>query len=116
MTELWGAIAEQVSVERAFALSRALLLLAVGFFLARLISRLLFRSVGKRLDEQRAYLLRRASYYLLLALFVAAALHPPIWWFGTVSRETFSAPVPDGAESSRKCSMTSTSPVISETD
>ena len=75
MTELWGAIAEQVSVERAFALSRALLLLVVGFFLARLISRLLFRSVGKRLDEQRAYLLRRASYYLLLALFVVAALH-----------------------------------------
>lgn len=75
MTELWSSIAGQLSPERAFALSRAALLLILGFFAARLVSRLLFRTVGRRLDTQRAYLLRRASYYLLLVLFVVAALH-----------------------------------------
>ena len=60
--------------ERALAVLRAIVLLAAGFLVASIISRLPQRIMGKRLTAHQAMLSRRLIYYLVLALFIASAL------------------------------------------
>jgi small-conductance mechanosensitive channel len=53
---------------------QAILLIALGYFLARLFSSSLTRAFRRRLTRQQAMLLRRFTFYIILALFVASAI------------------------------------------
>lgn len=75
MTEFWNEITTYLSNEKAWLMVRAAVLVIVGFMLAKLISGTLTRLSGKKLDTHRLMLLRRGSYYLILALFLVSALH-----------------------------------------
>ncbi len=75
MNDFWQTVAEWLTPEKLAAGFSALLLLAVGALVARLVSRALWRLLSAQLDPQPALLVRRASYYALLLLFVVAALH-----------------------------------------
>jgi small-conductance mechanosensitive channel len=75
MAELISGFQELITPERVLALLRALLLLVVGWFLARGVSAAVVRVVRSRTEPQQAVLIRRAVYYPLVLLFLAAALH-----------------------------------------
>lgn len=75
MTEFWREMAGYLTAENVFSATRAVFLVAVGFVVAKLVSRAIGRIAEGRLDKQRAILSRRATYYLLLILFLVAALH-----------------------------------------
>ncbi len=75
MSELLSGFQEIVTPERVFAFLRALLLLIVGWFAARGVAAAGGRVVRGRAEPQQAQLIRRAVYYPLLLLFLAAALH-----------------------------------------
>lgn len=75
MTDFWREMAGYLTAENVFSATRAVFLVAVGFVVAKLVSRGIGRVAEGRLDKQRAILSRRATYYLLLVLFVVAALH-----------------------------------------
>ncbi|MDX1382458.1 MAG: mechanosensitive ion channel family protein [Thermoanaerobaculia bacterium] len=64
-----------LSAERLLALGQALLLLAVGIVLARLVAGAVHRLSRERLEPSQAMLLRRIALYGLVGLFVATALH-----------------------------------------
>ena len=57
------------------AVARAVVLLAVGLLLARVISRVAARVSAARLEAQQTHLLRRFLSYGITALFAVAALH-----------------------------------------
>lgn len=52
----------------------ALLLIALGFFVARVTSISIARAFRKRLTRQQSMLSQRISYYVILALFIASAI------------------------------------------
>lgn len=55
--------------------TKAAILFVIGLILARLVSRLVVRMVGDRLERQQAVLLRRLFSYGLTVLFTVAALN-----------------------------------------
>jgi small-conductance mechanosensitive channel len=57
------------------AFGRALLLLVIGWFVARSVAAAVGRMVRNRTEPQQALLVKRAIYYPLILLFLAAALH-----------------------------------------
>ena len=61
--------------DRTFMLLRALIIVSIGFVLARAASNALLRVLGKFFDAQHRMVLSRAVYYLLLGLFFISALH-----------------------------------------
>ena len=61
--------------EKVAAALRAVVLLLIGFVAARLIAAALRRVLSQHLETQALGLLGRGGYYLVLALFVVAALH-----------------------------------------
>ncbi len=75
MSEIWQSLEQMATAEKLLGFGRALFLVAVGVVLAFVVSRALGRLVAGRLDVQRATLLRRAAYFLLLGIFLLAALH-----------------------------------------
>lgn len=75
MTELLSGFEAMVTPERILAFIRALLLLVVGWFLARGAAAAVARIVRNRAEPQQTLLIRRAVYYPLVLLFLAAALH-----------------------------------------
>lgn len=52
---------------------RAILLVTIGFFVARLISASITKSIMKHLTPQQLMLLRRFTFYLIIAIFAATA-------------------------------------------
>lgn len=68
-------LTDLITGDRAFGILRALVLLAIGLLAASLVSRLPQRLLGRRLTAHQAMLARRLLYYLVLALFVASAMH-----------------------------------------
>ncbi len=64
-----------LDTEKLLAGSRALVLLIVGFIVARLVGRLGARVAASRLEPQQVLLLRRFLSYGITALFAVAALH-----------------------------------------
>lgn len=75
MSEFWTHLSQWLTEERVFAVVQAVLLLAAGLILARLIGGALERALARHLDRHRALLLRRGGYYLILGLFAVSALH-----------------------------------------
>jgi small-conductance mechanosensitive channel len=65
---------EIVTPERVIAVAKALVLVVVGFILARMVSGALTRALGDRVDRQGAMLIRRFVFYGLFILVLATAL------------------------------------------
>lgn len=68
-------LTDLITGDRAFGILRALVLLAIGLLAASLVSRLPQRLLGRRLTAHQSMLARRLLYYLVLALFIASAMH-----------------------------------------
>jgi small-conductance mechanosensitive channel len=64
-----------MSVEQFTNLMRALVVLVVGIFLARLAGAAVSRAIGKRLGKQESMITRRFVFYGLTTLLVASTLH-----------------------------------------
>lgn len=75
MTELWDQIRSLVTVEQSFALARAILLVVAGVLVSRFLAGAVRRLATGKLDPTQEALFRRATYYLVLSLFLVAALH-----------------------------------------
>ena len=75
MSELWTEIQAFFTVEKSLMLVRAVLLVAAGLVVARLLGRALHGLAEGRLERQQAVLLRRFTQYLVVSLFAVAALH-----------------------------------------
>ncbi len=74
MEELLSSISEYITTQQILLVIRAILIIIGGLIAARLISSLLVRATRATLDTHRLMLLRRGSYYTILALFLIAAL------------------------------------------
>ena len=77
MSELLSnlGLSDLVTSERMLGLGRAVLILVVGILVARVASGIAARALQRRVSAQEAMLVRRLSYYVLLALVVTSALH-----------------------------------------
>jgi small-conductance mechanosensitive channel len=64
-----------MSVEQFTNILRALLVLVVGIFLARLAGAAVSRAIGKRLGKQESMITRRFVFYGLTMLLIASTLH-----------------------------------------
>lgn len=74
MGEWWSTMTEMMTSDRAFMLLRALIIVSIGFVIARSARAALLRVLGKYLDAQQRMVLQRVVYYLLLGLFAVSAL------------------------------------------
>lgn len=63
-----------ISLEGALRLGRVLVLVVIGLVLAFLLSRLIQRTMRRRMTPHVAQIVRRAVFYTVLGLFVAAAM------------------------------------------
>jgi len=75
MNDLWEQFQSYVTIEQSLSLARAILLLAAGFVVAKLLAGMARRLAAGRLEMAQEILLRRATYYLVLSLFIVASLH-----------------------------------------
>src|SRR3569833_2619933 len=74
MSEWWSTLTGMMTSDRTFMLLRALVIVTIGFVIARSASHALLRVLGKYLDAQQRKVLQRAADYLLFGLFVISAL------------------------------------------
>lgn len=74
MQPIYTGFSEILADPRLWSSVRALVLLTVGFMVARFLSKLCFRLLDNRLDTHRARLSQRAVFYVVLALFVTSVL------------------------------------------
>lgn len=74
MNEFWADIVNFLSSEKIWSVVRAIILVTVGAIVAKLVSSTLTKTVGEKMDNHRAMLLKRGSYYLILLLFLVSAL------------------------------------------
>jgi small-conductance mechanosensitive channel len=74
MEDLITTITDYIQTEQVLNVARALLIVIGGFVIARLISSFLVRTTRATLDPHRLMILKRGSYYGVLALFLIAAL------------------------------------------
>lgn len=77
MNGIWNdlGLSELVTAERILVFSRAIIVLLVGWLLARLVSRATERAFTRKIGAQETMLLRRLVFYTLFGLVVAAALN-----------------------------------------
>ncbi len=64
-----------LNTQMLFELLRASLLIVAGFFVAKLASLALTRATKNHLDSHHSMMVKRGSYYLILALFLISGLH-----------------------------------------
>ncbi len=73
MQDIWAAIADYFTTERTMSYVQAVLLLVVGFFVARLVR----GAIGRVLTHAAAHqtlIFRRFAFYITFGIFIAAAL------------------------------------------
>ncbi len=75
MSELWTELAAYLTVEKTLALVRAAVLLVAGYLISKIVARAIGGLASGRLELQQSVLLRRVVSYLVMVLFVVAALH-----------------------------------------
>lgn len=75
MIELWTDIVNFFISEKMWGISRALILVIAGIIVAKLVSTAVIKIAGNKTDQHRALLLKRSSYYIILALFMMSALN-----------------------------------------
>jgi small-conductance mechanosensitive channel len=73
--DFWSVIVSYFTVDKTLTLVRAVVLVLVGFVVAKLLSRASGRLGEKRLPRQQIMLLRRGVFYVIFLLFVVAAFH-----------------------------------------
>ncbi len=74
MGELWSQMVALFSAQHLLSVGRAVVLLAVGLLLAKLLSVSILRVITRHLTVHHSVLLRRAIYYLVLGIFVVSSL------------------------------------------
>ncbi len=74
MSDGLSSIIEYLSNETSMRVIRALILVAIGFVLAKVLSDIPKRLLRKRLDRHQIMIAKRAIFYTVLALFLASAL------------------------------------------
>lgn len=74
MEDLIATLSEFIQTDQMFNVIRAILMVAGGYVIARLVSSFLVRSSRSTLDPHRQMILKRGSYYGILAIFLTAAL------------------------------------------
>jgi small-conductance mechanosensitive channel len=74
-TEWWLNLIQMLQGAWVLTTLRTLIIILLGLMLARLVSVALLRLFRESASPHRAMLVQRGSYYLILGLFVAAALH-----------------------------------------
>ena len=74
MDELWQQVITLFTGERILSVLRAVLILAIGILLARLLSSGIGRVVHEHVSRHHEILIRRAIFYLILILFLISAL------------------------------------------
>ena len=75
MQELWAQIRDYFTIDQSLTVARAVVLVVAGFLVARLLSGVVRRITDQRLDTTQQVLAKRATYYVVLSLFLVAALH-----------------------------------------
>ncbi|MDH5691736.1 MAG: mechanosensitive ion channel family protein [Gammaproteobacteria bacterium] len=75
MMELWNELLTFFSSEKLLGITRMILLLLIGYALAKLVSSSLVKMMSKRSDLHQVMLVKRGSYYLILSIFAISALH-----------------------------------------
>ncbi|MDH5230303.1 MAG: mechanosensitive ion channel [Gammaproteobacteria bacterium] len=73
MSGLWNDFINYLSSDQFWSILRALVLLIIGFFIAKIISTTISRS-SKKWDAHRSMLIRRGINYLIIVLFGISAL------------------------------------------
>ena len=74
MEDLVTTITDFIQTEQFLNVIRAIIIVIGGFVIARLISSFLVRATRATLDPHRLMILKRGSYYGILALFLITAL------------------------------------------
>ena len=74
MTEFWADIVDFIISEKMWSIFRAVVLVVVGAILAKLVSAAATKLAGKKTDNHRMMLIKRASYYFVFLLFLISAL------------------------------------------
>lgn len=74
MDELLNVLDGLVQAQQLLDIGRAIIIVIAGFIIARVVSSFLARLTRSTLDAHRLMLLRRGSYYAVLALFLITAL------------------------------------------
>ena len=74
MEDLITIVTDFVQSQQVLNVIRAILIVVGGFVIARLVSSFLFRATKATLDAHRLMILKRGSYYAIMALFLTAAL------------------------------------------
>ena len=75
MNQFWSDIINFISSEKLWDIAGAFIQIIVGLVIARLASTTIIRLVSNKTDAHRLMLLKRGSYYSILALFLISALH-----------------------------------------
>ena len=74
LNEIWLSFKGYFAGDNAVHIYKALIILFVGYLLAKVFSALLLRSLRKRTSPHHAMLLRRVSFYAVVGVFSAWAL------------------------------------------
>ncbi len=74
MGELWSQITALAGAQHVLSVVRALVLLAVGLVLAKVLSGSILRLITRHLTVHQSVLLKRVIYYLVLGIFVVSSL------------------------------------------
>ncbi len=74
MNEMWIYLNELFNSELTVKMLRAVVLLVIGFVLAKFISHYSSQFLGKLFTQHTSQLIQRGSYYLIFMLFVFSAL------------------------------------------
>jgi len=74
MTEIFSGLSDFFTPARSLSLFRALIILAVGIPLAKLLCSSLSKALKKRTTQHQAIMIRRISFYILLTLIVISVL------------------------------------------
>ena len=74
MAEIFSGLSDFFTPARSLSLFRALIILAVGIPLAKLLCSSLSKALKKRTTQHQAIMIRRISFYILLTLIVISVL------------------------------------------
>ena len=75
MQEIWQNLVALIGGIQVLPIMYAIIIVTAGFAFARIGSLAIERLVASHLDSHRGMIIRRTTYYLILALFLVTALH-----------------------------------------
>jgi len=84
MNELWNDIINYLTSDNIWTFTRAALLILAGVVIAKFVSTSLSKVADDKMDKHRGMLIKRGSYYLILALFLISALRELGFNFGVL--------------------------------